>query len=491
MFLEHNPRAILTKDERNKRQSAPSSATRREPAPRNRVAFLAILASSLLFSGSACQAQLNLSYSAGTLDAANHFMGGTEMRSLVPHAGKLFAGNGYWEDQPGPEGHQNAQVLVLNQASGKWSVDTNFGANALATSAMSEVKFTTDGYGNRVNPVPLLLASTWDTAGAVNVYNRNDKSNTWFKTQLDFIAPTGNGLAQVRSFGSHVDRVTGISYVFTGEDPRGIFRGTYDPVSGNVDWNLTAEFNVSTINPAPWAETGLTIRVMGFAECTNASGQTNLYASIGQQIYKRIDGKSPSWSLIYTNPIPGTASNSGLRGLTAIPNPAGAGQVLLVTVEGTSPRVIRFDPNTNIGLTDLNLSVFVGAAWGTNLTNAYMIAAYNNMPSVNGQLLIGIESFVPPGSTIPPGQTTYNITTNSKTERLAYNGWYLSRSPSGAYSIHEILLPNYTKAMVSTRAITVSPFSANEAYFSGFDANGAPTHNTAWIARYSPAPPTN
>jgi hypothetical protein len=120
-----------------------------------------------------------------------------------------------------------------------------------------------------------------------------------------------------------------------------------------------------------------------------------------------------------------------------------------------------------------------------------MIAAYNNMPSVNGQLLIGVESCLPAGSVIPPGQTAYDITTSSKTERLVYNGWYLSRSPSGGYSIHEILLPNYTKPMVSTRTIAVSPFSGNEAYFGGFDANGAPTHNTAWIARYSPAPPTN
>ncbi len=411
------------------------------------------------------------------------------MRSLVPHAGKLFAGNGYWEDQPGPEGYQNAQALVLSQASGEWSVDTNLGAHALATSAMSEVQFTTDGYGNKVNPVSVFVVSTWDTSGAVNVYNRNDRTNTWLKTQLDFITPIGNGLAQVRSFGSHVDRVTGISYVFAGEDPHGIFRGTYDPVSVNVDWNLTTEFNISTINPAPWTETGLTVRVMSFAECTNASGQTNLYASVGQQIYKRIDGKTPSWRLVYTNPIPGTASQSGLRGLTAIPNPSGPGQVLLVTVEGTSPRVIRFDPNTNIGVTDLNLSTFVGAAWGTNLTNAYMIAAYNNMTSVNGQLLIGFESCLPPSSIIPPGHTTYNITTGSKTERLAYNGWYLSRIPSGAYSIH--LLPNYTKAMVSTRTIAVSPFSENEAYFGGFDANGAPIHNTAWIARNSPATLTN
>jgi hypothetical protein len=509
MFLEDNTRAIVTKDERDNIRSLSSSLAIRGLAPPSRalkeltgishakvnaslssgyrLAFLTILTSSLLLSGSACEAQLNLSYSAGTLDAANQFMGGTEMRSLVPHAGKLFAGNGYWEDQPGPEGFQNAQVLVLSQASGKWSIDTNFGPRALATSAMGEVQFTTDGYGNKVSPVPILVASTWNTSGAVNVYNRNDRTNTWLKTELDFIAPAGMGLAQVRSFGSHVDRVTGISYVFAGEDPHGIFRGTYVPASGNVDWNLTTEFNISSINPAPWAQTGLTIRVMSFADCTDAKGQTNLYATVGQQIYKRIDGRSPSWSLVYTNPIPGIASQSGLRGLTAIPNPAGAGQVMLVTVEGTSPRVIRFDPNTNTGVTDLNLSSFVGAAWGTNLTNAYMIAGYNNMTSVNGELLIGLESFLPPRSIIPTGYKIYNI---DSSDRLDYNAWYITRSSSGTYSIHEVVLPLYAKPMVSTRTIAVSPFSDGAIYFGGFDANKAPAHNTAWIAR-GPATLTN
>jgi len=35
-----------------------------------------------------------LSFLPGSRDQAGHFMGGTEMRTLVAHAGKLFAGNG-------------------------------------------------------------------------------------------------------------------------------------------------------------------------------------------------------------------------------------------------------------------------------------------------------------------------------------------------------------------------------------------------------------
>src|SRR5262249_49135153 len=39
-------------------------------------------------------------------------LGGTEMRVLTTHAGKLYADNGYWEDQPGPEGLQGAEILL-------------------------------------------------------------------------------------------------------------------------------------------------------------------------------------------------------------------------------------------------------------------------------------------------------------------------------------------------------------------------------------------
>jgi hypothetical protein len=36
-------------------------------------------------------------------------------------------------------------------------------------------------------------------------------------------------LPQVRSLGGHRDRVTGVDRVYAGENPHGIFGGTYDP----------------------------------------------------------------------------------------------------------------------------------------------------------------------------------------------------------------------------------------------------------------------
>jgi hypothetical protein len=55
-----------------------------------------------------------VSFTPGSRDEAGRFMGGTEMRVLATHAGKLYAGNGYWEDRPGPEGLQGAEILVLD-----------------------------------------------------------------------------------------------------------------------------------------------------------------------------------------------------------------------------------------------------------------------------------------------------------------------------------------------------------------------------------------
>jgi hypothetical protein len=95
-----------------------------------------------------------ISYSAGSRDPAGRFAGGTEMRLLTPHGGRLYAGNGYWEDRPGPEGPQGAQILVLDAPDGRWRVDHQFGERLpsgrwrdLAVGALTEAVFTTDGAG--------------------------------------------------------------------------------------------------------------------------------------------------------------------------------------------------------------------------------------------------------------------------------------------------------------------------------------------------------
>jgi hypothetical protein len=133
------------------------------------------------------EGQFQLSFVPGSLDSAGRFMGGTEIRILTTHGGKLYAGNGYWEDRPGAEGPQGAQILVLDGAGAHRRADHTFDERMpngrprdLAVSALSEVSFATDGTGARLpRPVSLLIASTWDLTGATRVFARDDATGAW------------------------------------------------------------------------------------------------------------------------------------------------------------------------------------------------------------------------------------------------------------------------------------------------------------------------
>jgi hypothetical protein len=91
-------------------------------------------------------------YTAGSRDEAGRFAGGTELRLLTRHEGRLYAGNGCWEDRPGPEGPQGAEILVLDAPGGRWRVGHAFEERLpngrwrdLAVSALTEAVFATDG----------------------------------------------------------------------------------------------------------------------------------------------------------------------------------------------------------------------------------------------------------------------------------------------------------------------------------------------------------
>src|SRR5207248_4670212 len=130
------------------------------------------------------------------------------MRLLVSHGGRLYAGNGYWEDRPGPEGLQGAQILVLDRPGGQWRVDHAFEERLpdgrwrdLAVGALSEAVFATDGSGRPLpRPVSLLLASTWDLTGAARVFTRDDATGAWAALTLAQDRPAADFLPQIRSF---------------------------------------------------------------------------------------------------------------------------------------------------------------------------------------------------------------------------------------------------------------------------------------------------
>lgn len=447
----------------------------------HRLAGRMLLGCLVLLAPSAARAQSpSVSYAAGGRDAAGRFMGGTELRNLVGFQGRLYAGNGYWMDRPEAEGLQPAEVLALDGPGAGWRVDhqlegrlPNGRPRHLAVSALTGAGFATSRDGQPLpRPLSLLLAGSWDLSGLSQVFVRDGATGTWTATTLP--APRlASGIQQVRALAAHRDRVTGADLVFAGNDPHGIFSGGID-ASGALAWNPAPELDLARLG-AP-AFPGLTLpRVMAMAECGGS-----LYAALGQQIYRRIDGATPRWELLYTNPKPGY-SESGLRGLTAIPAPSEPGQVLLATVEGTAGRVVRIDPASGQESGELDVPAFLGRAWGTRV--GYTISGYNDVALVHAadgeEALIGLEAFIPATAPIPAGHARF--------EGLDAGGWYLVRHPDASYELRELAAsqPATGQPLVSVRTIAPSPFAGDggAAYFGGFDANKRPAHDTAWIMR--------
>jgi hypothetical protein len=433
----------------------------------------------------------DLSFVAGSQDAAGHLMGGSEIHTLVTHAGKLFAGDSYWMNQPGPEGFQDAQILVLDRPGGRWRVDHAFEGwlpngrpRHLAVGAMREVTFETDGNGKALaRPVPILLASTWEITDEDKVFARDDATGNWIGTILarreEAPGARRPRLTQIRSFGFHRDRVTGVDLAFAGQRPQGIFSGVYDPAAeGRIHWSKTPELDVSSISQAEFRGMEGRVRVTSFAECNG-----RLYAAVGQQIYERVDGPAPQWRLIYANSSSGY-SQTGLRGLTAIPSPTGQGQVLIAGIEGVTPRIVRIDPRDGSETTELDLRDYLGRKWGMGIR--YAIAGYNDMTEVrdvNGEqvLLIGVEAVVIPGPQAAADHQFFDIRSGRVVEGGA---WYLIRRSNGNYDLRRI--PALTgQPMVAVRSIIASPFASESGvlYFAGFDASATPVRDTAWIVR--------
>jgi hypothetical protein len=161
--------------------------------------------------------------------------------------------------------------------------------------------------------------------------SRNDATGAWTAMSLP-VARVTSGIQQVRAMAMHRDRRTGIDQVFAGNDPHGIVSGGYDDAAvGGIRWGANPELDISRLSAPSFP--GLTLlRVASFAECNDI-----LYATIGQQIYRRLDGAPPRWELFYTNPRPGY-SETGLRGLTAKAMPRGS--------SGSTPRAAERRQNS-------------------------------------------------------------------------------------------------------------------------------------------------
>lgn len=418
------------------------------------------------------------SFQAGMLDPeTGRAIRGTEVVHLAAHKGRLYAGNGCWMDTRGYDNTSWAQVLRLDSRDGRWRVDQSLGRGYVRVTALRSVTFATDAAGRPLDkPVHLLLAASdrrlaaspdrpsgpeWES----NVWTRNDETAAWAKTTLPF----GRKLRRsTRALVVHRDRRTGVDRIMIAVGAPGIFSGVFDAgLPGMIRWDKRAELGPVTIRP------------MSFTEADGT-----LYASAGVSVYRRIDGKTPSWEKIYSDGTREHWELGGIRGLTAVPSPTGSGQSILFS---HTDRIIRVDPGEDYRATiELNIRPLLAESWDVDVPGA-IIAAYSDMiplvdPATGRTVhLIGVEGRIQRGA----ADSLYTENT--------YGGWYaggsyLIREADATYRVREVngrWSPGKPK-LVAPRCCAVSPFSTDGGqfvYLGGFDCNFFPALDTAWIFR--------
>jgi hypothetical protein len=415
-------------------------------------------------------------------------IGGTEVRALVAFDKKLFAAIGYWMDTEKlrPE-LPGAQVLRLDSPDSEWKVDFELDERGVqnmrmyqAISNLRVVHVTTDDSGRKLpQQIDVLLAGVWKRGTGLEVFARFAGSgpSVWSRMPIPGQETAERG-TQARSFFSHRDRVTGVDMIFLGATKL-IIVGCYNSAQKHIVWNPNPEWQSDAIGKAVAAG-----RVSSFAE---ANGK--LYAAVYGTIYERVDGINPSWKKVFETAI-NSPRVTGLRGLTAIANPSGPGEILLASVEDNPSRIYRVDPHQMDAsgmydwTLDLDVSYFLSEALGTPAT--YTGIAYNDTMEYPDRTnrcprrLIGLETITRQAA------RTFGF------QHFNSNAYYLVRDCSGKYVLRQIQDSQIEPKpdLVAVRTLTLSPFPTDPVgtvYAGGFDANRNPVHNTAWLYKGVPA----
>ncbi|AQQ09834.1 Carboxylesterase [Sedimentisphaera cyanobacteriorum] len=397
------------------------------------------------------------SYLAGTRDPEGHFLGGTETMHLVAHEGKLFAGLGYWTDQPGSDPRPGAQILRKDGPDQLWRLEHNF-SGALRINAMDSVTFSVDHRGEKLgSPVTLLVADAGlirsRGSGALVCFVRNDGSGGWDESRI----VTNANRAYIRAFGFHRDAKTGVEYLFAGTGAGEVYRGSYDAtVPGRIRWESTPEYANPDFDDSPFK------RCQGFAV---ANGR--LYASVSPRLLVRRDGPEPRWTAVFRWK-PEQRPGAGLRGITAVAAPDGTHEVILGSRE-QEVRILRIDPEDGHKVTDeLNSQQFLKEQLG-NFRGGRLVA-YNRLV---------------PGRHPVTGQPIHWVTVAGIKPNDTRAAWLLIRHADATYDTVRVFDPNLDPhpLLVSTRTLEFAPWNTREFYTGGYDgaANDRKNHNTAWI----------
>lgn len=401
---------------------------------------------------------------------------GTELMHLLEHKGLVFAATGVWQDSQAITSTVGGQILVKEAAGQPWRVDRSW-PGYLRLSGLLSATFKMDYLGNPLAaPVTILLASPQDVTAPYNATvwcrddnsPRDDNSQRWISSTLvTNVSERDHAYARVIRF--HKDRVTDQESVFAGVATSALYRGGYDPGTGCIRWEDEPELTGSgRMHSGAEANGELFIAVGSNGVPTDKDGG----------LFKRIDGPSPSWDLVYEWP---TTPNKGpgLRGLTAITQPGATLQTLLGAREDDGI-IDHIDPTQPApAAEDFGYKGFFTTMWGS-LGGGATLAAYNDMLPVTD-----------PDTQEPVHLIGVFVNHPGPAEDLRQSTWYLVRHADGTYDYGRVFDPARPTpgqaGLRATRTILASPFPEERNrvfYFGGYDGGGASgAHRTAWIYR--------
>jgi hypothetical protein len=422
----------------------------------------------------------------------------TEMNALVPHGGRLYCATSYMPPSRAVR-EVNPKVLVKKSAAGKWEVDLEAGPDFIRLGFMKSVAFTTDGRGNRLpKPVSVLIAGTgaWrvQPTGVV-VFSRNDSTAKWAKSVLSpnrWNRERTNHTTEVRCIFDHVDRVTGVHYVFAGSATGRLFRGVYAPAQpGLIAWDLKPELDGLVGHFLCAAEAnGVQYVGVAYGPTKEDVPQVSERPTKDHGLFRRVDGPLARWEWMpvkeWEDPNqPGRSLRTAqLRGMTAVPAPDGQGEVLLYAWDSRDAVMERIDPRANFKMTaELDVRGYFHRAWGRRVgigTFAYNDILPVTHPDTGEKAhLIGL----------------WLVDPNGEGNEIGKSSWYLVRYADGTYRYQRIWdeknpLTDAKYGLRGCRSIRPSPFPEEAGrvwYFCGFDQTGprgqGATGPTGWICK--------
>ena len=430
-------------------------------------------------------------YLPGTKDTNGELLGGTELMRLTAHDGKLFAGVGYFGQDPAKRPAPGAQVLRKDSAGSGWVVDATF-PDYVRVDTLLSATFTKDTSGQKLTkPVTMLVAGLWwrkvkpwgvDEEAPLSVAVRDDATGTW--TLSTIATATGGSPGDVRALAMHTDARTGRQYLFAGGGDGVVYRGSYDAAApGHLKWE---------------ADPGLpkAARFVTFTECDGVlyvagglvenNGINPLRGTVTADdrrreggLYRRVDGPKSRWELVYRWPFAGPRFNEHhMRGLSVVPDPRDPARLVILGGLEDPPLIQRIDPATGRATDELNYMKYFQRVFGDRPNKGLW---------VNAVMLNQLEPFTDPQCDERMHFVTAYIM-HPKNPEAPHNGaWFLVRKLDGTYSHGEIRpesgLPS-GRSLQGVRSIIESPFPEERGkvwYFAGHCAERKLMHDTAWI----------